>query len=54
MAAELCISIYTIYTHITNIKRKLNLSNQNEIIRYAVEHSIYREDPDHFVTGDAT
>ncbi len=54
MAAELCISIYTIYTHITNIKRKLNLSNQNEIIRYAVEHSIYREDPDHFATGDAT
>jgi DNA-binding NarL/FixJ family response regulator len=54
MAAELCISIYTIYTHITNIKRKLNLSNQNEIIRYAVEHSIYREDSDHFSTGDAT
>jgi DNA-binding NarL/FixJ family response regulator len=52
MASELCISIYTIYTHITNIKRKLNLHNQNEIIRYAVEHSIYRDSPDPFTPGE--
>lgn len=51
MACELCISIYTIYTHITNIKRKLSLRNQNELIRYAVEHSIYRESPER-VTGE--
>ena len=52
MASELCISIYTIYTHITNIKRKLSLRSQNELIRYAVEHSIYRESPDPDVPGE--
>ncbi len=38
IAAELCVSIYTVYTHRTNIQRKLHLHNQAETIRYAVEH----------------
>ncbi len=39
IAAELCVSIYTVYTHRANIQRKLNLHNQAETIRYAVEHA---------------
>jgi DNA-binding NarL/FixJ family response regulator len=45
MAADLTVSIYTVYTHITNIKRKLNLRSQTEIIRFAVEHSVTRGNP---------
>jgi DNA-binding NarL/FixJ family response regulator len=48
IATELCVSIYTVYTHITNLKRKLNLHTQTEIIRYAVEHAISRNKPDSF------
>ncbi len=54
MAGELCISIYTIYTHITNIKRKLNLRNQKELIRYAVEHAISRGDAGQSIPGEKT
>ena len=39
IAAKLYVSIYTVYTHRANIQRKLNLHNQAETIRYAVEHT---------------
>jgi DNA-binding NarL/FixJ family response regulator len=39
IASGLTVSIYTVYSHITNIKGKLNLRNQKELIRYAIEHT---------------
>ena len=39
IAETLCVSIYTIYTHKSNIKHKLNLSSQAEIMRYAIDHA---------------
>jgi DNA-binding NarL/FixJ family response regulator len=51
MAADLTVSIYTVYTHITNIKRKLHLHSQTEIIRFAVEHSVTRGTSDDLPKG---
>lgn len=48
IAAELTVSIYTVYSHITNIKGKLNLRNQKEIIRYAIEHALPPKGMDRF------
>jgi DNA-binding NarL/FixJ family response regulator len=39
IAEALTVSIYTIYTHKSNIKQKLNLSSQAEIMRYAIDHA---------------
>lgn len=44
IAEELCVSIYTVYTHQSNIKQKLNLQSQAEIIRYAVENMLLLRD----------
>jgi DNA-binding NarL/FixJ family response regulator len=38
MAAELGVSARTVETHRQNIRRKLNLEGQAELIKYAVEH----------------
>jgi DNA-binding NarL/FixJ family response regulator len=38
MALELGVSARTIETHRQNIRRKLNLEGQAELIKYAVEH----------------
>ena len=37
IAEAACLSIYTIYTHISNIKKKLSLSSTAEIIRFALK-----------------
>jgi DNA-binding CsgD family transcriptional regulator len=38
IAQDLRLSVRTVESHRQNIKRKLNLDGQAELIRYAVEH----------------
>jgi DNA-binding NarL/FixJ family response regulator len=38
IAQDLSLSVRTVESHRQNIKRKLNLDGQAELIRYAVEH----------------
>ena len=38
IAVELNLSVLTVESHRQNIKRKLNLDGQAELIKYAVEH----------------
>jgi DNA-binding NarL/FixJ family response regulator len=45
IAEALTVSIYTIYTHKSNIKQKLNLSSQAEIMRYAIDHAPFLSKP---------
>ncbi len=40
IAHEFVISIYTVYAHISNIKRKLGIEKNFDIIRYAMENKI--------------
>jgi DNA-binding NarL/FixJ family response regulator len=40
IALENVISIYTVYAHISNIKRKLGIEKNFDIIRYAMENKI--------------
>jgi DNA-binding CsgD family transcriptional regulator len=40
IAARLCISPRTIETHRTNLLRKLGLSSQTELIRFAVQRGL--------------
>jgi DNA-binding NarL/FixJ family response regulator len=40
IAHEYVISIYTVYAHISNIKRKLGIEKNFDIIRYAMENKI--------------
>jgi len=37
---ELVVSIYTVYTHISNIKRKLGIEKSTDMIRYAIENPL--------------
>ncbi|HJR86174.1 MAG TPA: LuxR C-terminal-related transcriptional regulator, partial [Acidimicrobiia bacterium] len=39
-AAELYISIKTIESHVSSVLRKLQLSNRNELTRWAVERKL--------------
>ncbi len=40
VAAELFISIKTVETHMSNVLRKLQLSNRTELTRWAADHRI--------------
>lgn len=40
IAANLVISISTVYTHRANLIRKIGLTNRHELIRYAKEHGL--------------
>jgi len=40
IAHEFVISIYTVYAHISNIKRKLGIEKNFDILRYAMENKI--------------
>ena len=40
IADELVVSIYTVYTHISNIKRKLGIEKSADMIRYAIENPL--------------
>ena len=45
LARDLDLSVRTVEAHRQNIKRKLNLEGQAELIKYAVEHASTRESP---------
>jgi len=38
ISEDLVVSIYTVYTHVNNIKRKLGLEKSADMIRYAIEN----------------
>jgi len=40
IADQLVLSIFTVYTHINNIKNKLGVEKNSDIVRYAIEHSM--------------
>ena len=40
IAEALFISIYTVYTHLSNIKRKLGIEKTSDLIRYAMENPL--------------
>lgn len=40
VAAELSLSVKTVSTHKTRIMEKLHLSNQTELVRYAISHNL--------------
>ncbi|MGB9668867.1 MAG: response regulator transcription factor [Anaerolineales bacterium] len=40
IADHLVLSIFTVYTHINNIKNKLGVDKNSDIVRYAIENSI--------------
>ena len=40
IADELVVSIYTVYTHISNIKRKIGVEKTADIMRYAIENPL--------------
>jgi DNA-binding NarL/FixJ family response regulator len=40
IADDLVVSIYTVYTHISNIKRKLGVEKSADMIRYAIENPL--------------
>jgi DNA-binding NarL/FixJ family response regulator len=44
IALENVISIYTVYAHISNIKRKLGIEKNFDIIRFAMENKIILRD----------
>ena len=40
IAEQLCLSVKTVSTHKSNILQKMNMSNQAELIRYAIRHEL--------------
>jgi DNA-binding NarL/FixJ family response regulator len=40
IAEQLCLSVKTVSTHKSNILQKMNMSNQAELIRYAIHHGL--------------
>ena len=40
IAEDLVVSIYTVYTHINTIKRKLGIEKTNDLIHYAIENPL--------------
>lgn len=40
IAEELVVSIYTVYTHMNTIKRKLGIEQKSDLIRYAIENPL--------------
>lgn len=40
IAEEMVISIYTVYTHINNIKRKIGIEKTSDLVRYAIENPL--------------
>lgn len=40
IAEQLCLSIKTVSTHKSNILQKMNMSNQADLIRYAIRHGL--------------
>lgn len=40
IAEEMVISIYTVYTHVNNIKRKIGIKRTADLVRYAVENPL--------------
>lgn len=40
IAERLCLSIKTVSTHKSNLLQKMNMSNQAELIRYAIRHGL--------------
>jgi DNA-binding NarL/FixJ family response regulator len=46
IADKLCLSVKTVSTHKTRIMQKMNMSNQTELIRYAIRHKLVDEADD--------
>ncbi len=46
IADDLVVSIYTVYTHISNIKRKLGIEKSADMIRYAIENPLILKNRD--------
>lgn len=46
IADDLVVSIYTVYTHISNIKRKLGIEKSADLIRYAIENPLILKNRD--------
>jgi DNA-binding NarL/FixJ family response regulator len=46
IANELCISVKTISTHKTRILEKMQLPNENGLVRYAIRHKLFDDEVD--------
>ncbi len=46
IADKLCLSVKTVSTHKTRIMQKMNMTNQTELIRYAIRHKLVDEADD--------
>ncbi|MEW5890521.1 MAG: response regulator transcription factor [Pseudomonadota bacterium] len=46
IADRLCLSVKTVSTHKTRIMQKMNMTNQTELIRYAIRHNLVDEESD--------
>jgi len=51
IAHEFVISIYTVYAHISNIKRKLRIEKNFDIIRYAMENKMILRNKINYLDG---
>ena len=40
IADAMTISIYTVYTHMNNIKQKIGIERTTDLVRYAIENPI--------------
>ena len=47
IAEQLSLSVKTVSTHKTRIMQKMNMTNQTELIRYAIRHNLLDESADH-------
>ncbi len=46
IAEELVVSIYTVYTHMNTIRRKMGIEKNQELIRYAIENPLIVKPPE--------
>jgi DNA-binding NarL/FixJ family response regulator len=46
IAEELVVSIYTVYTHMNTIKRKMGIEKNQDLIRYAIENPLIVKSPE--------
>ncbi|MPW23721.1 response regulator [Paraburkholderia sp. CNPSo 3157] len=46
IARELCVSVKTVSTHKTRVLEKMQIPNENALVRYAIRHKLVEDDSD--------